>query len=254
MIHRILYGLLISMSIFSSIVAMEKVVLKPTTKPAPALPATVDALRRPFYGAIQSQDLLKVKNYLRQVPALAHEKYFGQSVLLTAVNLVSSPEIIAALLDAGADINSRDSLGNSPLVAAIEKEAMRRTYGTSSFYDRAKLLIERGANLNTQDNIGRTPLIIASSEGLVDIVKLLLSQGITSSSTIREQESTRSYLGKLPHDIFQMVRQYGVDPNIKDKDGKTALDHARMRLQHADPIQKPAYEEIIKLLEPITKK
>jgi len=60
-------------------------------------------------------------------------------------------DCVAALLDAGADVNRPNPDGVTPLIVAIDNFA----------FDTAKLLFERGANPNLWDWWGRTPLYTA---------------------------------------------------------------------------------------------
>ena len=256
MIHRILYILLVTTGIFFSISAMEKVVLTPKTKPAPARPATVNDLRVPFFNAIASGDVQKVQNYLRQAPELAQESYAeGHPALDYVIGdylpASSSKKIIAAFLNVGADINVRDAEGNTPLAWAVRRGTI----------DQVKFLIESGANLNSQNKHGETPLMLAADRGYVDIVKLLLAQDfVNAAQSARREEGSRSYLSRLPAEIFKMITTYEIiDPNIKDSSGKTALDHAikaENKEKHGfyrmqDKLRE--YQEIIELLKPITK-
>jgi len=60
-------------------------------------------------------------------------------------------DCVAALLDAGADVNHPNPDGVTPLMVAMDNFA----------FDTAKLLFERGANPNVWDWWGRTPLYVA---------------------------------------------------------------------------------------------
>ncbi|MGE0447266.1 MAG: ankyrin repeat domain-containing protein, partial [Vicinamibacterales bacterium] len=73
---------------------------------------------------------------------------------LTAVHFAArqnAPDAVAALADAGADLDARDPDGFTPVILAT----------LSGNYDVAALLLERGAGLNTADISGRTPLYAA---------------------------------------------------------------------------------------------
>ena len=96
------------------------------------------------------------------------------------------PEVVKALLDAGADVNlpSRESMKVTPLASAA---AAKQT-------EIARLLIARGANVNARAAGGHIPLHEASANGDVELVKLLIERG--------------------------------ADINAKTDDGKTPLDFA----------------------------
>lgn len=76
-------------------------------------------------------------------------------------------DVVIALLDAGADLNSRSSNGATPLIAACQRG--RRGVVT--------ILLERGADINTMTDDGRTCLYIASSKNDVNMLSLLLQRG-----------------------------------------------------------------------------
>jgi uncharacterized protein len=98
----------------------------------------------------------------------------------------SQPEIVKALLDAGADVNlpSRETMKVTPLASAA---AAKQT-------EIARTLIANGANVNARAASGHIPLHEASANGNVELVKLLIDNG--------------------------------ADVNAKTDDGKTPLDFA----------------------------
>ena len=98
----------------------------------------------------------------------------------------SQPEIVKALLDAGADVNlpSRESMKVTPLASAA---AAKQT-------EIARVLIANGANVNARAAGGHVPLHEASANDNLDLVKLLIDSG--------------------------------ADVNAKTDDGKTPLDLA----------------------------
>jgi len=74
---------------------------------------------------------------------------------------------IAALIDAGANFESKDEDGRTPLwwAAANGHEAV------------VQLLLDRGAGVESKDKDGQTPLQCATQNGHEDVVKLLLEKG-----------------------------------------------------------------------------
>lgn len=78
--------------------------------------------------------------------------------------------IAKILLEGGADPNSRDKLGLSPLLLACGKP----TYGYQAI---AELLVEKGAMINVKDALGFTPLLLALSGGTIEVAKLLIERG-----------------------------------------------------------------------------
>ncbi len=68
---------------------------------------------------------------------------------------------------AGADVNTRDNSGSTPLIAAV----------INGHYDVAKVLIEYKADVNIPNNKGATALHYASFLGYSNIAKLLIDAG-----------------------------------------------------------------------------
>jgi ankyrin repeat protein len=82
-------------------------------------------------------------------------------------------QIIAILIKAGADIDPRDRLGNTPLMLAAQRNQT----------EAADLLIEAGAKLNMQNRDGLTPLMIAAGRGNIALVRALLDSGADPHKT-----------------------------------------------------------------------
>jgi mono/diheme cytochrome c family protein len=73
---------------------------------------------------------------------------------------------VKAVLDRGADPNTRNDVGATPLMRAVTD------------LGKTRLLLERGANVNARSDDGRTPLLIAAGiPGAAPVVKLLIDRG-----------------------------------------------------------------------------
>mgnify|MGYP001597423749 CR=1 FL=1 len=85
------------------------------------------------------------------------------------------------LIESGADIDTKDVDGLTPLFYAVN----------SSRSDVGKLLIEKGADVNAVSNSnGWTPLKWAVCDGYLDIVRLLIEKGV--------DVNTKDNFGKTP--------------------------------------------------------
>jgi ankyrin repeat protein len=112
-------------------------------------------------------------------------------------------DVARFLLDHGADVNTPDFWGRTPLWAAVDVRNMDLDHGLDKGVDRApvfdfiKLLIDRGANVNARtkeyhpgrrwlyslgdvswvDMTGQTPFLRAALSGDTKVMRLLLERG-----------------------------------------------------------------------------
>lgn len=126
---------------------------------------------------------------------------------------------IEQLLKNGADADSRDSKGQTPLEVAI------RARNTLLI----KFLLDRGADVNVRDSLGTTALMVACSRSSLEVVKLLLDNGsaIDASDSVSGRNALvrASSVGKA--DLVRLLLEEGADAHAKDSLGYTALDCAR---------------------------
>jgi predicted component of type VI protein secretion system len=77
------------------------------------------------------------------------------------------PDYIRMLIEAGADVNARDGMGQTPLMFATR----------NSTPEVVTLLIEAGADVNARASSGRTPLSRANGRVFPEIIKILKAAG-----------------------------------------------------------------------------
>ena len=131
-------------------------------------------------------------------------------------NVSAGASKIKALLDAGADVNTRLVEGLTPLMCAA-------VHGDVATVD---VLLKAGADIELQqDNGHMTALMKAALWSHVATVEKLLDAGAAVNKTTRGGFSALMFAGNA-----QTVRALlgaGADATLKDNRGKTALDHAR---------------------------
>jgi ankyrin repeat protein len=91
-------------------------------------------------------------------------------ILVSEAGNAESPDdllAVSSLLDQGADVDARNSAGQTPLLAAAQNGHVKAM----------EILLSRGADVNAQDHHGRTALMVAAGADDVKMVKLLLSKG-----------------------------------------------------------------------------
>lgn len=94
---------------------------------------------------------------------------FGSPIINAVMDNGNDPGKLAMLINAGADVNARDSVERTPLIAAAY-------YGNTS-PDIYTMLIEAGADINAVDYFGRTALSYAIEKNLIVIQEILLQAG-----------------------------------------------------------------------------
>jgi ankyrin repeat protein len=93
----------------------------------------------------------------------------GMHVAAASGNL----QIMAILYKAGADINIRNNVGDSPLDLAAQHDQL----------EAVKLLLEIKARINDQDKNGMTPLMFAAKTGDVEMIRAMLDAGASANLT-----------------------------------------------------------------------
>lgn len=91
----------------------------------------------------------------------------GMHVSASSGNL----QILAILYKAGADINARNSVGDSPLDLAAQHDQL----------EAVKLLLDMKARINDTDKNGMTALMFAAKAGDVEMVRALLDHGANAN-------------------------------------------------------------------------
>lgn len=172
---------------------------------------------------------------------------------------IQNNEIIKLLIQNGANLNIQDSQGGTPLHYYIS-----HVYQASP--EIIKLMVEYGADINIQNKGGKTPLMLAAYWGNVPTVRLLIN-GIQETQGLEQIgiQHDKTYFSLLPTEIRKITFEHlkmRADPNITDTNGNTALSLAikflEEMLAHPNGYQDVDqrirnYEEIINILEPITR-
>jgi ankyrin repeat protein len=193
--------------------------------------------------------------------------------VLAQETLVSAAErgetlVVRRLLAEGAGVNIRDGRGRTALLAATQRNHL----------EVARLLINEGADVNAKDFIQDTPFLVAGAEGRAEILKLMLGAEPDLRSVNRyggtalipachrgHVETVKLLLttaidkdhvnhlgltalmeavvlgdgGPNHTEIVRLLVSAGTNVNIPDRDGISALAHARQR----------GYGAIVRILE-----
>lgn len=145
--------------------------------------------------------------------------------LITAAGLGDS-FALKRLLDNGADLNSRDELGQTALMAAalngrprvVEALLKRRRHWWNPF--------TKGVSVNAKRNDGRSALMFASANCHLDVVKALLDAG--AKVNVKDSGGYTALVLAAPprersSEVANLLIERGADVNEKPEDGWSAL-------------------------------
>jgi len=102
------------------------------------------------------------------------------------------PDVIRALLEAGADPNATNIRGRTVLHHAMG-------YDFDWAVESVRLLLHAGASVNVADKQGGTPLMWAASSHHVEIVRMLLAVGADVNARDRKGETALAQMGPVRH-------------------------------------------------------
>ncbi len=148
----------------------------------------------------------------------------GQTPLLLAVSN-GHTDVAKALIDAGADINAVAANSDTPwLLAGARGRAEILTH-----------MLPKKPNLGLRNRYGGSALIPACERGHLEAVRVLLTSGIAVDHvnnfgwTCLLEIAILSAGGPRDVEVTRLVLAAGADPNLADRDGVSALAHARKR-------------------------
>jgi ankyrin repeat protein len=155
-----------------------------------------------------------------------------------------------SLLDHGANPNSQDNAGRTPLSWAVACEstgvlmlsaisqvsnetlntpdetgrtALSWAAGVGNF-EAVRILLEKGADLNLADNSGRTPVSWAVGSGNLEVVKLFLNRKVSLFCEDWSGRTLLSYAAESgEEEIFKIMLSLQENPDAKDRNGRTPL-------------------------------
>ncbi|MDE0705604.1 MAG: ankyrin repeat domain-containing protein [Rhodospirillaceae bacterium] len=130
---------------------------------------------------------------------------------------VNSTKFVKFLLDAGANVSSRDNRGYTPLHYAAANSNNPRII---------RLLLRRGASVNALNNLGSSPLHFAALGNPDPIIsELLLKNGADFQSRSRATGGTplHSAAQNWSVPVLKLILEWGSDVTATDSNGATPL-------------------------------
>jgi ankyrin repeat protein len=158
----------------------------------------------------------------------------GRTALLAATQR-NQLEVARLLINEGADVNARDFLQDTPFLIA----------GAEGRSEILELMLKAEPDLKSTNRFGGTALIPACHRGHVEAVKVLLTTAIDRNHvnylgwTALMEAVVLGDGGPRHTEIVRLLVAAGADTDIPDRDGVTALAHARQR----------GYSEMVRILQ-----
>ncbi len=203
--------------------------------------------KREFFEAIQSGNLGRVKDLVRQDPGLAAARDdAGISAVLQA-HYRSRLDIVEALLarHPGLDVFEAAALGKNERVAELlaGQPGLASAYapdgftplGLAAFFGHrevVELLLARGADVNavSRNATGYTALTGAVAKGDAAIVAALLAAGANANYRYAKGHSPLHEAAVSGNSaLVKLLLEHGADPNARMDDGKMPADLAAAR-------------------------
>ena len=145
------------------------------------------------------------------------------------------PDPARALIAAGADVNAKDNIEDSPFLYA----------GAEGRNAILKMTIAAGADLKSVNRYGGTALIPAAHHGHPEAVRILLGTPIDKDHvnklgwTALLEAVILGDGGPVHTEIVRLLVRAGANVNLADRDGGTPLQHAKTR----------GFAEMVRILE-----
>jgi ankyrin repeat protein len=148
------------------------------------------------------------------------------------------PGITQLLLDHGANPNTENEQGDTPLHSVSGGKHNSQEHGASVGI--ARLLLERGVDVDARAKDKFTPLHSATFNGRLELAKVLLDHGANANAVNEGRETPLHLVSRGEYDrdslsqehgagIARLLLEHGVDVHAQDEDLDTALHWAAFR-------------------------
>lgn len=156
---------------------------------------------------------------------------------LYLASMLGLTDVVAALIEARADIHIRSSADATPLFVACQEGHL----------DVARLLIDAGQDVNATVANNFFPLFAASLAGHDAVVQLLLDRGADVNQLNRDNLNCLHAAASEGHvKVAAILLRCGIDYTVKSADDKTAVDIAR-KFKHTVFLSK--VKPLVRLME-----
>lgn len=187
----------------------------------------------PLHMAVVNDDIQLIKRILSKKAFIDERDETGSTALMVATK-ANNVHAAYMLIEAGADVNAKDNIQDSPYLYA----------GAQGYLKILRMTLIHGADLKSTNRYGGTALIPAAERGHVETVLTLIAAGVSVNhvnslgwTALLEAIILGNGKSNYQH-IVALLLKAGANPNLADRDGISPLQHARTR----------GYREIEKLL------
>jgi len=171
------------------------------------------ALNAAIAGIEEDRNLRLTKELIILGASLKAADTEGRSPLCLAA-IYKNPEVFKLLLDAGAELNSKDKYGRTAFVYALRNNAP---------FDIIEEAIKKGADLNTKDKYGWTPLMhFAWFSSDRKIILLLLQNGADVNAADKNNSTPLGLVAsrKKGAENIKLLLEAGANVNASGKTGQ----------------------------------
>jgi len=153
-------------------------------------------------------------------------------------------ELVKALINAGADIDGGSRFNGTPLLLTAGANCV----------EIGEFLLQRGADRYQANKWGRTPLVSAVLENSAEFLDMLLEHGTAYERIDQGGRSILHYVAVSQHvEIARVLIAHGItglDTELKNCNGFTAMDLFWMHGTDTDEDFKEAFFQLMSMLDP----
>ena len=186
------------------------------------------ALGEELHSAVSEQDAHEVQRLVNAGADVDFKDSSGRPVLVSATR-ANAVEVAKVLIRAGADVNAQDAQQDSAFLYA----------GAEGLDEILNLALQHGADVASTNRYGGTALIPAAEHGYVQTIKILLETDIDVNHVnnlgwTALLEAVILGSGGTDHQqVIKLLIESGADVNLPDGQGVSALEHALQKQQSA---------------------
>lgn len=171
----------------------------------------------PLFGKIYDGHIKIAKSLIAYGAQIDAENDINCTPLILASSNTNI-EIIELLLKSGANINKRNENG----LTCLHEASYTDRNNTSIL----QLMLQNNADINLCDHEGWSPIVLSTLAGNIENIKLLLENGAQLNTNVFGIFPLHFACAMNRIDIVKLLLEYNANTNIKNEEGKTALQYA----------------------------